>query len=92
MPYCQTTFKIHTPIALPYITWGLIQDSKNKKEGIPEVNLSLDCHPRISKLRKEILVEIRTTSRPSKLRQEEIPIVKFIIGQTSGKFRKIEKK
>ena len=28
----------------------------------------------------------------SKLRQEEILIVKFIIGQTLGKFRKIEKK
>ena len=44
------------------------------------------------KIKKEVLVEIRTASGNSKLRQEEIPIVKFIIGQTSGKFRKIEKK
>ena len=56
----------------------VIRDSKNKKEGILEMNLSP--------------VEIRTASGISKLRQEEIPIVKLIIRQVTGKFRKIEKK
>ena len=65
---------------------------QNKKEGIPELNLSPGLLSRNFKIKKEILVEIRTTSGISKLRQEEIPIVEFIIGQASGKFRKIEKK
>ena len=28
--------KTHLHLALPYITWGLIRDFKNKKEGIPD--------------------------------------------------------
>ena len=38
----QTLRFIHPHLALPNITWGLICDSKNKKEGIPELNSSLD--------------------------------------------------
>ena len=30
-------FKTHLHPTLPYITWGLIQDSKIKRKGIPKV-------------------------------------------------------
>ena len=56
-----------------YITWGLIQDLK---------------------IKKEIPVEIRITSRIPKLRQEEIPINKFcqtIIQDPKGRKEEIPK-
>ena len=48
-PYPWTNLKIHIHIALPYITWGLVWDLKNRKKEIP---IEIKIVNRIPKLRR----------------------------------------
>ena len=41
VPLDKLKYDSTNKLALPYITWGLIWDSKNRKEGIPEFFMNL---------------------------------------------------
>ena len=60
-------------IAPPYITWGLIWDSKNKKEGIPEFNL-LHWDIKIRR-KKEIPIQIKNCEQGTKIKKDFSSII-----------------
>ena len=53
--------KTHLHLALPYITWGLVKDSKNKKEGIPEFKQEGEILQLLEK--REIRIEVSLLSQ-----------------------------
>ena len=84
--------KIHIHIALPYITWGLIQDLKNRKKNeIPIENKTVSGIPKLRRISPQSFV-----LRKYKISSSEIPVKdcerKILLVSQHTRFEVLQKK